>query len=418
MDEKNNKNIEVDFYIYEDKSTESIKLFVKTNKGFQLRKNKKYKDIDYLLSYTSLVSKKVDTLNLYTNIENLLKNKKYDSLKHKPLPTYFKKFLQVEKNKQQKKNFLSVEIDFFEKESLYFVSIITKTNAINSSIIKPKEKKQVEEKEVFNYLKDIVEKYYKVGMQVNLETNAKKFKQYFNKKKSKIKEKISTLKCREINKREFINSNIKEIKVLINNHIIAMERKNNVIANENQEPNKNKILIYTDASTFIDRPKKINKSGYGTIVKQESSQETMFKIKQKLKSSRGFFDSNVSEGQAIYESLVFLKNSEVVDDETIIELRSDSLSYITKLNEYNCVDSDIIKTLDYCKNNFPNNVVLFKWIKGHASSKYNNMVDKMAKKAIDLPDYNSVIIKHENEVLKYLIRNSNEIYLSQKQKPI
>ena len=223
-------------------------------------------------------------------------------------------------------------------------------------------------------------------------------------KNKKVKNRINEVIFKSFNEKTFIEKNKKKIKDLIASHEKDLKRKDEVEVNYDLPVNRNKILIYTDASTNRSRHKKINKSGYGTIIKQDGSDEIMFELTRKLEASEMLFISDISEGQAIYESLKFLRDEGFLDDKTEVEVRSDSLSNIRKLNNKENFDHIFSeKTLELCED--MNGIkVIFRWVKGHSTNKYNVIADKMAKESLDNPTTDLIIKRNEKALLNFLMR--------------
>lgn len=203
-----------------------------------------------------------------------------------------------------------------------------------------------------------------------------------------------------------LKGNMNRLELLIVNHAHDQRAKHEVLADYDEAANPNKLIIYTDSSTYIDKGKKINDSGMGIVVKQDGADELMAVVDKKFEPSpKSGFDPNNSEGYAILHSLKFVVDKGWVDQDTIIEVRSDSLSNVRKLNgaEESYFISEAIE--EFCRKEIPDTTVAFKWVKGHASNVYNIMVDELAAKSLFNENYEFNAEIFDENIAAYKNRN-------------
>lgn len=403
---------ELECYIYENKKTKEVNFFLKSGNEFKFKKVKKNTGSDSVLNYALNISQYVLKMILYTNL--IIDKKKEKEIKEdvfieykKKFPVEFINYIKDHNIKKSAPKLTEIEIDVFEKENNYFISTVVKSNEKKKSFLRIKSSLENIEGEVFNYLKDMIKIFGKEGVPIHFITGIKGVKEYFDtklKNNNKVKKRINEMIYRDFDEFDFIDKNNKKIDDLLISHNYDLKIKEEVSVDYSLPPNKNKILIYTDASTYRNRFKGINKSGYGAIIKQDGSEEVMFELTRKLEKSEMLFISDISEGQAIYESLKFLSEQNIIDKNTIIEIRSDSLSNIRKLNskeDFKHIFSE--KTLDLSEN-IESSGIIYRWVKGHSRNKYNVLVDKMAEESLKNLTTDLIIKRNEKALLNFVIR--------------
>ena len=222
-------------------------------------------------------------------------------------------------------------------------------------------------------------------------------------------ERIEKVEIVPFNAQEFISNNIGRIDSLIMNNKNHERIKEEVKAKYEDEKDKNKLVIYTDASTFLDKKNNINDSGCGIVIKQDISDDIMFEVNRKFKPSKKIFDPNVSEGNAILEALNFIKDAEIIDNKTLIEIRSDSISNIRKLNDlenhYKISKAIVI----FCKEHLKDIDIEFKWVKGHSTYKYNVMADDLASSSLFNSDFDLKIKENTKAIEDFKKRNLSSL---------
>lgn len=173
-------------------------------------------------------------------------------------------------------------------------------------------------------------------------------------------------------------------------------------------PDKNTLVVYTDASAVFDNAYNLIASGYGIVVRAPGSDNIMYKLKAKFPKP---VLSAEAEALALQRALKFVKQQ--IDKNDIphnlnIELRSDNLGNVEKVNNYLDDAYDIPKEgrlkviADYIKNNFNKNQISIKWVKGHHIDPYNIMVDQLAKESISHNDSNLVVAFSDKEIINKL----------------
>lgn len=410
-----------EYYIHEDNDTGDIKLFMLVNGKIKIKGNKK-KDVNESLRYALSTAKHMDTVNLYSNIpltseakqqiinvKNVFYKKAY---KEYPLP--FKDFLiQYDKDKNSdKKSYLSMNT--FVYEGYNFLATTIKINEFKRTLIKILRNDFEEESVILNHIKDIIPShidYVNKEFPIIFRNRNKNSLNIFerNPLKGDLMERIEKVEIVPFNAQEFISNNIGRIDSLIMNNKNHERIKEEVKAKYEDEKDKNKLVIYTDASTFLDKKNNINDSGCGIVIKQDISDEIMFEVNRKFKPSKKIFDPNVSEGNAILEALSFIKDTKIIDNKTLIEIRSDSISNIRKLNDlenhYKISKAIVI----FCKEHLKDIDIEFKWVKGHSTYKYNVMADDLASSSLFNTDFDLKVKENTQAVEDFKNRNHNRL---------
>ena len=410
-----------EYYIHEDKDTGNIKLFMLINGKIKIKGNKK-KDVNESLRYALSTAKHMDTVNLYSNIpltseakqqiinvKNVFYKKAY---KEYPLP--FKDFLiQYDKDKNSdNKSYLSMNT--FVYEGYNFLATTIKINEFKRTLIKILRNDFEEESVILNHIKDIIPShidYVNKEFPIIFRNRNKNCLNIFerNPLKGDLMERIEKVEIVPFNAQEFISNNIGRIDSLIMNNKNHERIKEEVKAKYEDEKDKNKLVIYTDASTFLDKKNNINDSGCGIVIKQDISDDIMFEVNRKFKPSKKIFDPNVSEGNAILEALNFIKDAEIIDNKTLIEIRSDSISNIRKLNDlenhYKISKAIVI----LCKEHLKDIDIEFKWVKGHSTYKYNVMADDLASSSLFNSDFDLKIKENTKAIEDFKKRNLSSL---------
>jgi len=410
-----------EYYIHEDNDTGNIKLFMLVNGKIKIKGNKK-KDVNESLRYALSTAKHMDTVNLYSNIpltseakqqiinvKNVFYKKAY---KEYPLP--FKDFLiQYDKDKNSdKKSYLSMNT--FVYEGYNFLATTIKINEFKRTLIKILRNDFEEESVILNHIKDIIPShidYVNKEFPIIFRNRNKNCLNIFerNPLKGDLMERIEKVEIVPFNAQEFISNNIGRIDSLIMNNKNHERIKEEVKAKYEDEKDKNKLVIYTDASTFLDKKNNINDSGCGIVIKQDISDDIMFEVNRKFKPSKKIFDPNVSEGNAILEALSFIKDTKIIDNKTLIEIRSDSISNIRKLNDlenhYKISKAIVI----FCKEHLKDIDIEFKWVKGHSTYKYNVMADDLASSSLFNTDFDLKVKENTQAVEDFKNRNHNRL---------
>lgn len=410
-----------EYYIHEDKDTGNIKLFMLINGKIKIKGNKK-KDVNESLRYALSTAKHMDTVNLYSNIpltseakqqiinvKNVFYKKAY---KEYPLP--FKDFLiQYDKDKNSdKKSYLSMNT--FVYEGYNFLATTIKINEFKRTLIKILRNDFEEESVILNHIKDIIPShidYVNKEFPIIFRNRNKNCLNIFerNPLKGDLMERIEKVEIVPFNAQEFISNNIGRIDSLIMNNKNHERIKEEVKAKYEDEKDKNKLVIYTDASTFLDKKNNINDSGCGIVIKQDISDDIMFEVNRKFKPSKKIFDPNVSEGNAILEALNFIKDAEIIDNKTLIEIRSDSISNIRKLNDLENHYKVSKAIVDFCKENLKDIDIEFKWVKGHSTYKYNVIADDLASGSLFNTDFDLKVKENSFEVEAFKNRNKHTL---------
>lgn len=406
----------VEYYLHKRENNE-ISLFIKNKKDFKEKKLKPSADQNVIMNYLTGASKNIKHINFYSNIS--LSEENLDRLKG--LPNIFYKYdtqhpdsMKEGVNEHYKLKSLplstTIEANVVDKDNYSFIAITIRTNEKKSSSIKILRNKTNIPYKIFNSLKDIIDKFVQEGTPVSFKSSIPAVKCYFDHELENvnIKNKIKEVLIESFEQKVFIEKNEERLNNLIKNHEKDMEIKNEVIADYAAPVNKNKIVIYTDASAYIDSKNNINSSGFGIVVKQDGCEEIMFKVSKKLPDQKTLFDSGISEGIAIYYAINFLMEQNIIDNKTELEIRSDSLSNVRKLNRLEKSTHRYTKKIfDLLSENIPETKIMFKWVKGHSTNDYNIEADILAEQSIKNPDSSPVIEKNEKALIFFRNRNRN-----------
>lgn len=410
-----------EYYIHEDKDTGNIKLFMLVNGKIKIKGNKN-KDINESLRYALSTAQYMDTVNLYSNIpltteakqtiinaKNVFYKKAY---KEYPLP--FKDFLiQYDKDKNSdNKSYLSMNT--FLYEGYNFLATTIKINEFKRTLIKILRNDFEEESVILNHIKDIIPShidYVNKEFPIVFRNRNKDCLNIFerNPLREDLMERIEKVEIVPFDVKEFISNNIERIDSLIMNNKNHERIKEEVKAKYEDEKDKNKLVIYTDASTFLDKKNNINDSGCGIVIKQDISTDIMFEVNRKFKPSKKIFDPNVSEGNAILEALSFIKDAKIIDNKTLIEIRSDSISNIRKLNDLENHYKISKAIVNFCKEHLKDIDIEFKWVKGHSTYQYNVMADDLASSSLFNTDFDLKIKENIQAVENFKNRNHNSL---------
>lgn len=391
----------IEYFLYENKKTGDVSLFMRQGDEFRYKRLKKNTHAQGVLNYALGVSQYVSGMILHTNIayssdeEEVIKRTPFVEYR-KSFPDDFLIFIKEHDHQKSQPKSTVIEIDIFEEGGYSFLSTIIRTNEKKKRYLRLKSSVDDIQSEIFNYLKDTLRIFARHDAPVYVYTGIEGVKEYFIKrlKNKKVKERISDIVYREFDSVKFLEKQKKLINELIISHERDLKIKDEVSVDYESPASPNKIVVYTDASAYYD------KSGYGVIIKQDGCEELMFKMMRKLKKSPMLFVSDISEGVAIYEALRFLAGEKIIKAGMEIEVRSDSLSNIRKLNRKEDAKHEYTeKTLILCEALFPDNQVLFRWVKGHSKSKYNVMADKMAEESLNNSHYELVVERNEGAIL-------------------
>lgn len=411
----------VEYYLHKRENNE-ISLFIKNKKDFKEKKLKPSADQNVIMNYLTGASKNIKHINFYSNIS--LSEENLDRLKG--LPNIFYKYdtqhpdsMKEGVNEHYKLKSLplstTIEANVADKDNYSFIAITIRTNEKKSSSIKILRNKTNIPYKIFNSLKDIIDKFVQEGTPVSFKSSIPDVKYYFDHELENvnIKNKIKEVLIEPFDQKAFIEKNDERLNNLIKNHEKDMEIKNEVIADYAAPVNKNKIVIYTDASAYINSKDNINSSGFGIVVKQDGVEEVMFKISKKLPDQQKLFDSGISEGIAIYYAINFLMEQNIIDNKTELEIRSDSLSNVRKLNRLEKSTHRYTKKIfDLLSENIPETKIMFKWVKGHSTNDYNIEADILAEQSIKNPDSSPVIEQNEKAIILFRNRNRRDKKLS------
>lgn len=410
-----------EYYIYKDKNTGNIQMFIITDGVFKIKKSS-YKNISNSLEYIINTANYVENVNLYSNTPlsndeiKLIKNAKnifYRGSKQEH-PLIFRNFLIEESNEKIKNNYSYLTMNIFKYQDFNLLGISIKINEFNKTSIKIIKENVNEEALILNYIKDIIP--FKMD-NINKEQPIvfrNKNKDMIdilerNKLNDYIKTRIDKVEIVPFDEKKFINDNFEMIDSLIKNYINNLLIKDEVKVNYEDEKDKNKLVIYTDASTFLDKKNNINDSGCGIVIRHDISDEIMFEINRKFKPDTANFDANYSEGNAILEALKFVKDISLIDKETKIEIRSDSISNIRKLNDLENHYKVSKAIVDFCRENLKDIDIEFKWVKGHSTYQYNVMADDLASSSLFNTDFDLKVKENTQAVEDFKNRNHNRL---------
>lgn len=169
-------------------------------------------------------------------------------------------------------------------------------------------------------------------------------------------------------------------------------------------PDKNKMVIYTDAS-LRDKQGKI-KTGYGIVIRAPGSDNVLYKIKARTDTHNDIHDVEVF---AIKRAVQFIKTrieKGEISADMKFEIRSDSLNNISGLNGGKAVVNNA-----YCRKmqkeikELSRGLKLeYTWVKGHHIDPFNKLVDKLAGQATEHKN-NSFIVAFKDEDLLRGVKN-------------
>lgn len=390
----------IEYFLYENKQTGDVSLFMKQGDEFRYKRLKKNTHASGVLNYALEVSQYVSGMVLHTNIaygcdeEDIIRRTPFVEY-HKSFPEDFLIFIKEHDHQKSQPKSTVIEIDVFEEAGYSFLSTIIRTNEKKKRYLRLKSSVDDIQSEVFNYLKDTLRIFARHDAPVYVHTGIEGVREYFTKKlkNKKVKERISDVIYREFDSGKFSQKHKKLINELIISHERDLKIKEELGVDYTSPASPDKVVVYTDASARYD------KSGYGVVIKRDSSKKLMFKMMRRLKKSPMLFVSDISEGVAIYEALRFLAGEKIIEAGMEVEIRSDSLSNIRKLNLKEDAKHEYTeKTLMLCEALFPDNLVKFRWVKGHSKSKYNVMADKMAEESLNNSHYELVVERNEGAI--------------------
>lgn len=406
----------VEYYLHQ-KENDEINLFIKNKVDFKEKKLKLSADQNTVMRYIIGASKNIKEIKFYSNVllseENMSKLKDLSNVSYifnKEPPLSMKNNISEHYNLKSLPLSTKIEANVIKKNGYSFIVINIKTNEKKSCSTKILKNNTNIPYKIFNSLKDIIDKFVQAGTPVTFKSSMPEVKYYFDHELDNVnlKNKIKEVIIEKFDEKCFTEKNDQRLKDLIKNHEKDIEIKNEVIADYSSPVNKNKLVVYTDASVYIDSKNNINSSGLGIIVKQDGNEEAIFKINKKLPGQKRLFDSGISEGIAIYYALNFLIEQNIIDNKTEIEIRSDSLSNIRKLNKLEDYNYHYTKeTFRLLKESIPEVKVTFKWIKGHSNNDYNIEADVLAEKSIK--NSNDLPIVEKNEKSLCFFKNRNKI---------
>lgn len=410
-----------EYYIHEDKDTGNIKLFMLVNGKIKIKGNKN-KDIKESLRYALSTAKYMDEVNLYSNIPITSEAKKeivdaknvFYKKAYKEYPVPFKDFLRQYDKEKNSDNKSYLSMNTFSYEGYNFLATSIKINEFKRTLIKVLKNDYEEESVILNHIKDIIPSHIDY---VNKEFPIifrNKNKEYFNifernPLREDLMERIEKVEIVTFNVKEFISNNIERINSLMMNNKNHERIKEEVKVKYEDEKDKNKLVIYTDASTFLDKKNNINDSGCGIVIKQDISDHIMFEVNRKFKPSKNFFDPNVSEGSAILEALNFIKDNGIVDSKTFLEIRSDSISNIRKLNDLENHYKISKAIVEFCKEHLKDIDIEFKWVKGHSTYKYNVLADDLASSSLFNTNFDLKIKENTKAIEDFKKRNHSSL---------
>jgi len=400
----------IEYFLYENQKTGDISLFMRQDDEFRYKRLKKNTHAEGMLNYALEVSQYVSGMVLHTNItysreeEDIISRTPFVEYR-KSFPEDFLIFIREHDHQKSQPKSTIIEIDIIEESGYSFLSTIIRTNEKKKRYLRLKSSVDDIQSEVFNYLKDTLRIFARHDAPVYVYTGIKGVEEYFVKKlkNKKVKDRISDVIYRDFDAIKFSQKHKKLINELIISHERDLKIKEELGVDYTSPASPNKIVVYTDASAHYD------KSGYGVVIKQDSSNKLMFKMMRRLKKSPMLFVSDISEGVAIYEALRFLAGEGFIEVGMDIEIRSDSLSNIRKLNRKEEAKHEYTeKTLILCESLFPGNPVSFRWVKGHSKNKYNVMADKMAEESLNNSHYELVIERNNGAIIELKSRSESK----------
>ena len=421
MEKKN-----IDFYLYKDHQNGRAFLLSKVNDGHIKVKMNKENDEDRLLHYVLGIIPHMGNVKIFTRgvslndnqKEALFKNQNVQHIKsNKEHPEMFDSFLNDFEKHREKAKINGLNVNIFDYKDHHFISFEIKINEFKRTLIKHIRKRVTSDAKIAaNLIKDIIPKYIDViDKEAHLTIKSadrdmlKEIEQIVSDNKySNFNQRIKSFEYGSFDFDNIVSGNMNRLELLIANHAHDQRAKHEVIADYDEVANPDKLVIYTDSSTYIDKGKRINDSGMGIVVKQDGVDELMAVVDKKFEPSpKSGFDPNHSEGYAILHALKFVVEKEWVDKDTIIEVRSDSLSNVRKLNgaEESYFISEAIK--EFCRKEIPDTDVAFKWVKGHASNVYNIMVDELAAKSLFNESYEFNADIFDENIATYQNRNKS-----------
>lgn len=421
MEKKN-----IDFYLYKNNQNGKAFLLSKVNDDHIKVKMNKENDEDRLLNYALGIIPHMGNVRVFTRGVSLSDNRKEALLKNqnvlhiesnKEHPEIFDSFLNDFEKHREKAKINGLNVNIFDYKEHHFIAFEITINEFKRTLTKHIRKKTTSDAGVAaNLIKDIIPKYIDVidkdaPLTIKSADKAmlRELEQIFSDEKySYFNQRMKGFEYESFDFDSILKGNMNRLEVLIANHGYDKKVKEEVLADYDEIANPNKLVIYTDASTYIDKKNKVNDSGIGIIIKQDGTDELMAIIDKKLEPAAvGCFDPNHSEGYAILNALKFVIEKGWVDQDTIIEVRSDSLSNVRKLNhiEEPYFISEAIE--DFCEKAIPDTPVAFKWVKGHASNVYNIMVDELAAKSLFNENYEFNLEAFDENIEAYKNRNKS-----------
>lgn len=421
MEKKN-----IDFYLYKNNQNGKAFLLSKVNDDHIKVKMNKENDEDRLLNYALGIIPHMGNVRVFTRGVSVSDNRKEALFKNqnvlhiesnKEHPEMFDSFLNDFEKHREKAKVNGLNVNIFDYKEHHFIAFEIKINEFKRTLIKHIRKRVTSDAKIAaNLIKDIIPKYIDIidkdapltiksadkAMLAEIEQIVR------DNKYSNFNQRIKSFEYDLFDYDSIVNGNMNRLELLIANHAHDQRAKHEVLADYDEAANPNKLIIYTDSSTYIDKGKRINDSGMGIVVKQDGADELMAVVDKKFEPSpKSGFDPNNSEGYAILHSLKFVVDKAWIDKDTIIEVRSDSLSNVRKLNgaEESYFISEAIKA--FCKKEIPDTPVAFKWVKGHASNVYNIMVDELAAKSLFNESYEFNADIFDENIATYQNRNKS-----------
>ena len=226
-------------------------------------------------------------------------------------------------------------------------------------------------KNVRQYEIDLRKKIKKIGE--NDELIMKKILKDFDKKRNELKKKkeykINMIKIKEIEKQEMIKSKEEKMKeILLNNELIMMHRKEDIINRINEREEKNKLM---QNMKQIMNEKKKEERMFKTLKKEYKAKEIAKYLEQKREKTR----EELLEKDRKVESFLKKKNNFGKDKklkyEELEKEKKENNDKIEKILNKKSIDKNMINEI---KDMFPSNPQINELLK-----KINDLLDKKEK---------------------------------------
>lgn len=257
---------------------------------------------------------------------------------------------------------------------------------------------------LFNHIHQMIKK--EDGSLINIHTND--FPTYILSKNTRWAKKenvnIHLISLEDYPRKEIYEERIRKLKINYKDD----EKRFKKHEASTDVPDKDTLVVYTDASVVFNNSYELNASGYGIVVRAPGSDNIMYKIKARL--SKPVLSAE-AESLALKRGLRFVReqmNKGNIPNHLKVEIRSDNLGNVEKINNYledvyDVIKEDTLKKIsDYVKNNFNKDQVSIKWVKGHHIDPYNLMVDQLAKESITHKNSNFIVSFRDKNIIEKL----------------